>query len=295
MSEAPAELEEVGELSPGAMLARARSERRLSVADIAEHLKYAVRQIEALEADNYVRLPGTTIVRGMIRGYARLLEMDPAPVLQALERRNIPAHAVVDLRTQRIPFPDRNKRATRLYSALSIIVLLAIVAVMYEWHLVPPPPSPLASAPAARPAPAAPPVAQAETRGTAMTAAPAIPVKIEEPATPDASLEPATPVLSEAPAAPEAVPAANEAPAIPDGHRRIEFEFQRESWVEIRDRAGKRLTSQVNPPGTRKVVEGEPPFSVVIGNAAHVRVIYRDAPVDLKPHSKGDVARLTLE
>jgi cytoskeleton protein RodZ len=43
------------------------------------------------------------------------------------------------------------------------------------------------------------------------------------------------------------------------------------------------LLSQLNAPGTQKVVEGAPPFSVIIGNAANVRVTYRDAPFDLRP------------
>jgi hypothetical protein len=34
---------------------------------------------------------------------------------------------------------------------------------------------------------------------------------------------------------------------------------------------------------------------VVIGNAVNVRLKYNDAPVDLRPHFKVDVARLTLE
>ena len=38
-----------------------------------------------------------------------------------------------------------------------------------------------------------------------------------------------------------------------------------------------------------------PPFDVVIGNAANVRLKYNDAPVDLRPYFKVDVARLTLE
>jgi hypothetical protein len=34
---------------------------------------------------------------------------------------------------------------------------------------------------------------------------------------------------------------------------------------------------------------------VVIGNAASVRLTYNDAPVDLRPYFKADVARLKLE
>ena len=55
------------------------------------------------------------------------------------------------------------------------------------------------------------------------------------------------------------------------------------------------LLSQLNQPGTRQVIQGVPPFDVVIGNAAKVRLKYDDAPVDLRPYFKVDVARLKLE
>jgi len=258
------------------MLARARAVRQLGISEVAERLKYGARQIEALEADDYGRLPGTTFVRGMIRGYSKLVGMDPAPALKALERRNIPAQATVDLRTKRIPFPDGNKRATRLYFVLSVITLLAIVVVLYEWHFAEVPAAPVAvhAVPAApRPAPEAAVAAPVETENVA-------PVTFATP------VKPVTPV---------AMADTGNAPASRGNARRIQLEFQRESWVEIKDRAGRILLSQLNPAGTQKVIEGAPPFSVIIGNAANVRVTYKDASVDLMPYVKVEVARLTLE
>jgi len=100
-----------------------------------------------------------------------------------------------------------------------------------------------------------------------------------------------------APATPAAVAQSGAAPVRRGNSegRRIRFEFQQESWVEIKDRDGLILLSQLNPAGTQKVVEGAPPFSVIIGNAANVRVIYRDVPFDLRPYVKVEVARFTLE
>ncbi|TMH59012.1 MAG: DUF4115 domain-containing protein, partial [Betaproteobacteria bacterium] len=67
------------------------------------------------------------------------------------------------------------------------------------------------------------------------------------------------------------------------------------SWVEIRDRDGRTLMSQLNPAGSRRVVLGRRPLSLVIGNGAAVRLIYNDNPVDLKPYIQIEVARLTLD
>jgi cytoskeleton protein RodZ len=54
------------------------------------------------------------------------------------------------------------------------------------------------------------------------------------------------------------------------------------------------LMSQLNPTGSRRIVSGRTPLSLVIGNAANVRLTYNDKPVDLKPYIQIEVARLTL-
>jgi len=79
------------------------------------------------------------------------------------------------------------------------------------------------------------------------------------------------------------------------GNRRINLKFDDASWVEIRGRDGRTLLSQLNPAGSERSVEGKPPFSLIIGNAQHVRVSYEDRQVDLTPHVKVEVARFTLD
>ncbi|HUF82500.1 MAG TPA: DUF4115 domain-containing protein, partial [Burkholderiales bacterium] len=78
------------------------------------------------------------------------------------------------------------------------------------------------------------------------------------------------------------------------GEQRVRLEFEEESWVEIRDRNEQVIFSRLNPPGTRQLVEGMPPFSVVVGNAQGVRLTYDGTPVDLALHTRIDVARLVL-
>ena len=120
--------------SPGAMLARERAGKGLSVADISAQLRYSVRQIEALEGDDYSRLPGTTFVKGMIRGYAKVLGASPLPMLEAFEKLHVPVPLAVDLQEKRVPFPDGRERSTRVYFWSSIVVALVVAAVLYEWH-----------------------------------------------------------------------------------------------------------------------------------------------------------------
>ncbi|HYL88646.1 MAG TPA: helix-turn-helix transcriptional regulator, partial [Burkholderiales bacterium] len=58
----------------GGTLKAAREERGLSIAEVAQSLKFAPRQLEALEQERFDLLPGGTFVRGMVRSYARLLK-----------------------------------------------------------------------------------------------------------------------------------------------------------------------------------------------------------------------------
>src|SRR2546423_5682965 len=119
---------------PGRMLAQLRAERKLSIADVAQRLKYGVRQIEALEAEEFDTLPGATFVRGMVRGYAKLLDTDPQPMLDELEQRYVPGEIDLDLRDKGIPFVHSGKRGTRAYLALSVLALIIVAGILYEWR-----------------------------------------------------------------------------------------------------------------------------------------------------------------
>ncbi|HZM37032.1 MAG TPA: DUF4115 domain-containing protein, partial [Burkholderiales bacterium] len=83
-------------------------------------------------------------------------------------------------------------------------------------------------------------------------------------------------------------------PLAPGVHR-IVVRCEQEAWIEVRDGLDRLLISSLNPAGTERVVRGRPPFSLVIGNAQHVRVTYDDRPIDLQPHTRVEVARFTLQ
>jgi cytoskeleton protein RodZ len=71
--------------------------------------------------------------------------------------------------------------------------------------------------------------------------------------------------------------------------------FERQSWVEVRDRDDRIVFSQLNPAGAVQIVHGLPPLNVVIGNASGVKVTYKGRVMDLAPHTKVEVARFTLD
>jgi cytoskeleton protein RodZ len=86
-----------------------------------------------------------------------------------------------------------------------------------------------------------------------------------------------------------------QAAEVPVPANALHLRFAEESWVEIRDRSGQIVSSQLNAAGSEHVVKGQPPFALVVGNATHVTVRYKGRLIDLQPRSKDDVARVTVE
>lgn len=78
--------------SVGHALRDLRMQRGWSIVDVSARLKFAPRQLEALENEDWSKLPRGSSLRGLVRNYARLLDIDPEPLLTAVEG---PAHAAL--------------------------------------------------------------------------------------------------------------------------------------------------------------------------------------------------------
>jgi len=256
----------------GAELKQAREAAGLAIDHVAERLRFAPRQVESLENERFERLPGPTIARGMVRNYARLLDLDPEPLVGRMpppgdvapERGRTVAR---DL--QPMPSPTRGRRSALLYAGSSVALLALIGAVAYQWRQEKDAPRPVAQI---EPVPVVVPLEKPVER------------QVERQVAPPSSEKPRE---AEAAAEPPAPP-----PAIP--HRLI-LRMEEEAWLEVRDGAGRSLVSSLHAAGSERAVRGQPPFQLVIGNALHVELTYEGKPVDLKPHIRGEVARLTLK
>ena len=131
------------------------------------------------------------------------------------------------------------------------------------------------------------------------------PVAAPEPQASESSSTPAPSAPVSASSTPAVVPgaassAASEpatapsAPQAPAGSVALQLSYRGPSWTEIRDRDGQVLILRLVPAGSEQALSGTPPFEVVIGNAAAVRLVYRGVAVDLAPFTRGNVARLRL-
>jgi cytoskeleton protein RodZ len=310
----------------GETLARARDAHGLSRNDLAQRLHMSPSQVEALEKDDYARLPKGTFLRGFVRNYAKAVGVEPESVLPLLaeSRPRDPAPGIV-VPTQNIRFDPLRDRFGNPYvkAALAACVVIGLAfAVMYWWMFVKPglgtqahratspavasaPSAAATNAPAVAPAsaPQTPPPPAPVTPAPAATVAP---VLVTQPASsPSSQSPPAAPgknaaatQVASAPSAAStnAAAAAPAKPAVPaKGERKLHFRFKGESWVEVRDAAGRVLFQELNPADTEADVSGKPPLKVIVGNAPDVEMLKDNQPFDLAPHTSVAVARFTVE
>lgn len=275
----------------GRQLTAARESCGLSIAEVARQLKLTPLQVEAMEAGDYQRLPGPVFARGFIRNYARLVKLDPGVLLASAERRLNPAaqgeaefpHSV------NIPFPTGREIKWRKYViAVLVLLVLLVPVVIFEVYREDATPMTLKSGAVALPQPQ---VVEREPVAAA-SAAPQIAAVSDAEVKPALTMDATT--FSGKPAAETStLPAA--AVERKPGEHLLKLTFDTQSWVEIHDRTGRRIFTKLNAAGTEQAVSGEPPLTLVVGNARGVRLTHNGQPVDLVPHTNVSVARLTLE
>jgi cytoskeletal protein RodZ len=70
----------------GQVLRLTRREIGLSLADISQQTKIKLEYLKALEANQFEQLPSATFVKGFIKTYSKVLELDDQPLLALLRR-----------------------------------------------------------------------------------------------------------------------------------------------------------------------------------------------------------------
>lgn len=120
-------------LNAGATLRAAREAQGLTVADIAERIKFSVRQVEALESDDQTHLPQGTFLRGFIRSYARVLQLDESTVLETLPSQSEQHLISADEHSNSEAF--QTVVSTRNYSRYLFVgaFIFALVSALFVW------------------------------------------------------------------------------------------------------------------------------------------------------------------
>ena len=258
-------------LTPGQQLRDARLAKRLSLDDVADILRFSPRQITILEEDRYDDLPGATLVRGFIRSYAKLLKLDPVPLLAALTP-TVPPKVSEVRPPQNIGVAEDAEASDRgigksvpWASIAAAVVILVVVGLIAFFFTNSGSMSESASAEKSSGKP------QESANGNVGGVLPPT-VTLAGAQSTDAAADPTQPPPPT-----------------------LVAEFDDRSWIEVRDAAQKVVFVGEYPKGTRQAITGKAPFQIWIGRASVVRLTYGERTVDLKPHSREDVARLVVE
>ncbi len=255
----------------GHLLRERRVSMGFSIDDVVGKIKLSHRQVVALEENDFKALPEIAFLRGFVRSYARLLQMDEQALLA-----HLPEAQVTQVRTEpnqlETAFPTaksaRRQNVNLLLAALLVVLLIAgfsLWQAKMPHHSVIKPDATLTTTPLPLPA-----LEKSRVPEVPVSSVPvAIPVTTTVPGTVNPVHEMAT----------------------------LRLIFDKECWVEIKDKYGKTLSKQVNLAGSELRLDGDAPFTLVIGHAQAVRLFYKDKPVNLNPYinAGSDVARLTLE
>lgn len=304
----------------GQRLRAAREAQGLSAQDVADDLKIGVRKVAAIEAEHWEQLPKPPFLRGFVRNYAKILNLDGTRLYEEFDALVGEGEKPADFNLKpslRTPFPQRTRGAhdsglSRFMrvSTLLLVVVAALIGwsgtesfhrseeIMTSWladrarpqPIQPAAPEPITHEPITNePVPAA--------AGGAMSSG---------LATQPAAADPNGPAQRSAAA--QSSPAANAAPLtlasvstilVPVDNANLSgdliLRFNDDSWVEVRQADGKILMSQLNHAGAGKALDGAPPLELVIGNAPGVALQYHGSAVDLAPFTRDRVARLTLK
>ncbi|MDX2219926.1 MAG: DUF4115 domain-containing protein [Burkholderiales bacterium] len=311
--------------TPGSVLAAARQKMGLSVGDVAAKLRMSVVQIDAIERGEYGKLPKGTFLRGFVRSYAKLVQLQPLDVLSLLEKTNADSRQptiVVPTQNIRMSAPGEPYGNPRARILLALVLMLAIVSGgAYWWFQVRPAqvgrpgavpgkvavetvtapltvPShdALAATPSAQAAPAAEnlPKAVAAPSSTPTPPTSVVAVADTSPA-PAQQVAPLTQTTAPLAAAPVTSAADVSKPTVPKGSGSLQFVFSGDAWVEVVDANARTLVSRRFQAGQSETVVGKLPVSVVIGNATVTRLRFNDLDFDLTPHTRVAVARFTLK
>jgi cytoskeleton protein RodZ len=304
---------------PGKTLAAQREAMGWTVEQVADQLKLAVRQVQALEEGDYASLPPPAVVRGFVRAYAKVVKLDAAPlVAQIAQGSDAPDTSPTVVRRDKptsfsqTRFPSNGKRASKLPLGLIAVAVLVIGGAVAAWQfgLIPASllggASPAASTPVDATVTVLPPPIQTQMVPNApAAAADAKPADAHPPvisnAVPLISVPPVvtpgtiaagvanTPAGIAAAKAP--LPAA--APAAPNA---LILSVREDSWIEVRPaKKGRPLFSGMVKGGTIETITVAEPAMLIVGKPGAVDATLRGVAVPLAAVPGGRVARVPLQ
>jgi cytoskeleton protein RodZ len=260
----------------GSILAAARKQQQKTIEDIAGELNLSVTQVKTIELDQTDGLPEPTYVRGYIRGYAKLLGLNPEEVLKSYLNSNWQQSTSLNDIPRGIGNAEESD--TRFLTPMKLIGFLALLGgLVFFWYtglfdeLIKPQST----------------VSQTSPQATVDDSDVAI---IDSIDLADIVDEPEGDAV-----ATDVDLGANSSTEEADVINELTFSFSETSWVDIRDDKDERLAYKSYVAGEDLTVESTSNLSVFVGNAAGVSVKLNGQDFDLAPHREGVYAKFIID
>lgn len=294
--------------SVGHILRKARIAKGMSVDDVSRQLRLSVQQIEAIEKENFEKLPGRTFLRGFIRNYASLVQLDSTPLLQMLPE-SVPVISTYErtpLTNKQISFSS-NRESSGNNRLIIIIILFAVILGAYftseniGWNKTSD--SNAMNNEAKKVAekasveiqlPISSPIKTATNTQTNKAPEPSIQISTEKNSNAESGIKAETLIVA---AENKSVMQDTEKPAVASSDLgNLYFKFTADSWVKVVDGKGVPLFEQLKKGGSEQMIVGKRPLSIVLGNASGVNLTYNDQEINIPSYKKQDgTARFTLK
>lgn len=274
----------------GKRLREIREANNISLEEVVAELRLEPKLLQQIEAEDIDQLPSAPFVKGYLRNYARMLNVDAAPILESYGQVcGADAPGLTNVSRVR----ELTSRDTAPRSTTWIIVAVLIVSVLVWWwsQIV----SFKNSAEEAAVVPEqeqSEPVAMADVAsGNAMIELALPDQPAQQPQQPDATAATTTAVTA---VAPEQKPESKPEPKPESRQATITLKFSQDSWVDISDATGAHLFMDLAKADNSRTVTGQPPFNVLLGNSPAVTIEYNGSPYDHRVHASKGIARFTL-
>ena len=263
---------------PGPVLSAKREELRWSLEEAAERLKLTPRQVVALEANDFDALPGMSSVRGFVRSYAKLMGLDPEPLLEMMVNEPNPAQGHMLLRRP-LPmngFPGRRASSSSRTAAWTkkfalIFVVAAGVAVLGYQGYRPPWLS----------------TAMFDDLLPEWTWPSVFSSVVLEENHLENHLEKITLAVSETISGPPVLAA--------DPLKSLEIVVAQDAWVEITTMSDTKIVSRLLKAGSKELFEINEPVVLIVGNVSGVQAKLRGQVLNLKAVAHDNVSKLNLK
>jgi cytoskeleton protein RodZ len=281
----------------GDTLRRTRLKRNLQLEEISNELKISTRILQAIENDEYDKLPGGVFAKSFVRQYARLLGLDEEEIALRMQQAMGPSEetqqfverpkpgGVAPIQVPKVDewetVGDKRFRWSGWLSAVVLVAVMLVCSAVYTWMQRPK--SPVAAQPNTT-VPGA--VQSAPAPSSSVAVPPTPPVEPVAPPSQVAEQPPAEQIPAETkpveqppaeqPTPPPAV--ARVTPPNPDATVHVEITAEETLWVGARA-DGKYVFSANLAAHTTRTVEGVNEVTLRLGNAGAATILLNGKPI----------------